>query len=175
MCPCLAHICIFAGNIDRSIDNVSMCVNKKTMIELKEYLKYYIGCKVDVIGRSPSETILGYGLLEACDELERHSDIIPHLRKLSSLTLNEMTILIGMKVHLKRYPVTDISFNDYAPEVSAIGFYYIGSKQYDCIRFDTLSPAQFHYLISLGVWLWSDEYFSDGSIKEVAAFAMPRI
>ena len=37
------------------------------------------------------------------------------------------------------------------------------------------SPAQFHYLISLGVWLWSDEYFSDGSIKEVAAFAMPRI
>ena len=40
------------------------------------------------------------------------------------------------------------------------------TEAYRSVNFDRLSASQFHYLLSIGLWLFGDEYFTDGLIKE---------
>ena len=110
------------------------------MLDIKPYLPYYIGRRCTIKGVSSDGVAMTVyddtQLTEQMIYLYGESNLIPHLRKQSRLTLNEMTHVIGMRVDFRKYPVTDIKFNDYAPEISAIGFTYVGSKQYDCIVMD---------------------------------------
>ncbi len=126
-------------------------------MNISPYLHYYLGCKVQYLDLP--DTTVRYGTLmqppitgtewsirDEEDEAVYFScqpDIKPILRSISSLTDDEKLTL--------NVTQDEISFNEH-----------------DTIFINSFNSM--HYLLSIGIWLFGDEAFTDGSIIDADSF-----
>ena len=137
-----------------------------------KYLRYYIGCKCDIGKSRPILPRDGVLLLQSVDEACMQSRVVwyypdysdactrseglymnlngdmpkPIIHSLIDMDEETAIELVGFSKDLERYPIKDIVVSDYESFV-AIGFYYVGSNVYDCIRTHQLSPVQLEFLL----------------------------
>lgn len=107
--------------------------------DIKPFLHYYIGQPCQVKRYGPAKIMCVYE--DGAKVVFRdgkvlsfgHTDIIPKLRRIGSLSSEENKQLGKVMLNM-----------------------YTGETHY--------SPAQFHYLLSLGIWLWDESAFDNGLI-----------
>lgn len=147
-------------------------------MEIKDYLKYYIGCQMMYSSHHEPQdeqyTLSFDNIKEAIAFGDR-----PILRRLCSITEEEMRQLLILWFHPNEdiflQTVAEIQLHTKEPQRhikhgEGIG-YTVKHKDGNNISSGTLSftrlnAAQFHYMIQQGFWLFDDEAFETGLIIE---------
>jgi hypothetical protein len=135
------------------------------MTDIKPYLKYCIGRIVTI--KSNDERIIKTGNLSYlglhlyANEFEY--TIIPHLRKIESLTEMEAIHMIELADEGSEIVILSTGTEGILYEARSLGRYYN-----ETLMFNSLSPAQFHYLTTIGIAWWATpEMWEKGMIIEV--------
>ena len=137
-------------------------------MDIKPYLKYYLGCQYKLTGYPANVTFdLTSFTLNAHSKVSL-SDVVPILKRLSDITEEDATAVCRLSPYCK-YP-NDIEIVDVAKthihfidgqECSGDGW----SETSDIhVCFVELNAEQFHYLISKGYWLFDPSAFDKGLI-----------
>lgn len=138
-------------------------------MEIKDVLKYYIGQPCQMINEDDytvkfTLTAYNYNYYK-----EWHNDIKPILRRLSSITEEELTEIGKMWTWYENMQVSSEIHFDIRHEGNHKMVYdalITANEEMD----DRMSPIAYfqaaHYLLSRGFWLWGDEAFETGLIIE---------
>jgi len=160
------------------------------MTDIKQYLPYCVGRKATIDKLSESYKSqntyvhfeLGgkywviYELLHIVQIYDLK--IIPHMRKLSSLTEDEARELARLSEieNFDSYSYEYTTYNEHSgsiikemqPAILCTVFGNLQGRSHKLIPLDKFSPAQFHYLTSIGIAWWAtDEMWESGAIIEI--------
>lgn len=117
-------------------------------MEIKDYLKYYIGCEAVFDNRK--WLIDFYDVRQNIVRLRRTDDGYP---KYNEVWPNEM------KLVLRR--LSSMTEQEGIPLFGTDKYWDVVCGEGDCKSF---TPASFHYLLSRGFWLFGEEAFEKGLI-----------
>jgi len=150
-------------------------MSNKPMTDIKEYLPYCVGRKATV-KEIPQQSkihhayihfelggtyLISYELLHIVNLY--NLTIIPHMRKIDSLTEAEAIELIGLVDEGLELAILSKTEMEIKYEARSLGRYYN-----EVLMFNSLSPAQFHYLTSIGIAWWATpEMWETGAIIEI--------
>jgi len=150
------------------------------MIDIKQYLPYCVFQEATIKSVDENEFTNGkyrvnsltYNLIHkyAYDDNNEDYTIIPHMRKINSLTEDEARELFYMTHFKSDYPeavINGISFHEGMIGITVISKY--ASEPMDgFIYWNSLSPVQFHYLTSIGIAWWATEdMWESGALIEI--------
>lgn len=138
------------------------------MENIKEYLKNYIGQDFEFALLDGRKVISKCSHLDLFNlEIGEIMDCKPILKKLSDMTKEDAEAIIRMKWP-KSYlssPIKEIKISSFAMEGLIYSELYSDWHQV-VVLYESLNPAQFHYLLSKGYWLWDEKAFTSGLILD---------
>jgi len=139
------------------------------MTDIKQYLPYCVGRRAsfrDIETNSATDAILTYDALSIYAE-DKDYTIIPHMRKLSSLTEEEAKELLKRdKDHIEG---NNYGWMAIKPDRVTCT---VKSQKYDSftarVYFNSMNGDQFHYLTTIGIAWWAtDDMWESGALIEI--------
>lgn len=142
---------------------------------LNSVLHLYQGQKCTIISDETGDYEIG-GVYIISANLFKHivedgTTIIHHLRAMDSLTDVEALKLIQIGYSTEMWDVIEIIdiSSSHIDFIDGTKWHGGGVSEYNefVLYFNQLSPDQFVYLLFLGIWLWSEEFFEEGLIHKI--------
>ena len=134
------------------------------MTDIKEYLPYCVGKTASICHKEKG--ITGTTVLNWYNVSFFINDtytIIPHMRKIESLTEEEQKKIYRLRYRSDAKSVLKQDIIETGLLILVDGYGIVRT-----ISLNSLSPAQFHYLTSIGIAWWAtDEMWDTGAIIEV--------
>lgn len=148
------------------------------MTDIKEYLPYCIGRKATIktwqhrfVTKILSVHENGLVTVAHCYQNKDAWDaeyIIPHLRKLESLTEDEAEIFVKMKYATIQIDISIVSISKSHIQHQYRSTELSGGWRDNRVFFDSMNRKQFHYLNTIGIAWWATtEMWEKGMIIEV--------